>query len=137
MLAQALAAFRGVGEVLLGDEADRATASELTADRAGDDVDLVEPGAGNQQIGSVDPRSLKKTVAGAAAGQEFDVEQAEPVRHARLGIDDAQLVVWRHRLGERIPDLASPDDDDLRCGVPKKSGVSEQKSEACEHAPQP
>ena len=108
MLAQALASLRCVDEVLLGDEADRATTPQLAADRAGDDVDLVEPGAGDQQVARTDPRALEHTAAGAATLQKFDVEQSEPVCDARLGIDHAQFVVGRQRLGERIPDLAPP-----------------------------
>ena len=128
VLVQALASLRGVDEVLLGDEADRATASQLAADRAGDDVDLVEPGAGDQQVAGADPRALEHTAAGAAAGQELDVEQTEPVRHGRLGVDHAQRVVGRQRLGQRIPDLAAPDDDDLHYRTPEEAGDRRQET---------
>ena len=64
--------------------------------------------------------ALEQTAAGAAAGQELDVEQPEPIRHARLGVEHAQIVVGRQRVGEGISDLAPADDDDLHYGMSKK-----------------
>lgn len=114
MLAHAVGAAIGAQEIVLRHEADRPGDAQPPGDRAGHQVDLVEAGARNQQVGAAAGRAPQHVGVRRAARHELDVQRLEPLPHVRVVVDDEDAVLARERARQRVPDFAAADDDDLR-----------------------
>jgi hypothetical protein len=82
-----------VEKILARDEADRLRAADLPRHCATDDVDLVEAGAGDEQVGTIDARARQDLLVRAGAQQKLNVERLESIPNLGRVIDDEHLVL--------------------------------------------
>ena len=94
-------AVRAGNEIRARHQADRCRVGHPVGDRAGDDVDLVESGAGDEELRVLDAGAPQHVVAGATADDELDVDRAERIGDGAIEVDDDDLVVRRERAGQR------------------------------------
>jgi len=90
-------------------------------ERAGDEVDLVPRGAGDEEVRSARSGLLDRAATRAVRLDRDDVvavgEGLEPLTH---GVDHRQVVLAVQRLDDRRPDLPRPDDDDLHAAAERR-----------------
>ena len=79
---------------------------------AGDDVDFVESGAGDEDVGPFDAGAAQRLSGSCPASDELDVELLEAVRRLGGVIDDHDFVAGCQRLRETVADLPAADDQD-------------------------
>ena len=106
------AVTRGADEVGARHQADRVGLAQPAGQGAGHDVDLVETGGGDEDVGAGDVGAGEHLGAGAAAGDELDVDRLEDVGDVGLVIDDDHFVLGGQGPGERRADLSAADDHD-------------------------
>ena len=75
--------------------------ADAVGDRAGDDVDFVEPGAGDEELRLLDAGAAEHFFARAAADDEFDVDGGKGVGDRPIVVDHDHFVVRRERAGQR------------------------------------
>ena len=93
--------------------------AQLLGHKAGQNVDLVAGGGGNQQIGMSHVRLLLHLVAGAVAAYPHDVVYINNILHQLvIFVHHGDLVVHRQLLGQRQANLPDAHDDDFHVFVP-------------------
>ena len=89
-------------------------------DQAGQKVDLIVCGGGDQQVGLLNARFLEHMVAGAAARYRGNVQHIGQLAEPPLGqVDQRQVVPLRRKLlGQRRADLAAAYNNDAHTAPP-------------------
>ena len=103
---------RRADEVGARHQADGVGLAQPAGQGAGHDVDLVETRGGDEDVGAGDVGAGEHLGAGAAAGDELDVDRLEDVGDVGLVIDDDHFVLGGQGPGERRADLSPADDHD-------------------------
>ena len=106
--------FRGGAEKIgARHQADGFGTANLVGNRASDDVDLVQAGAGHEERCVLDAGPDQYVRARAASEDELHVHARKHVGHGRILIDHEHFMVGSQGAGERGADLPAADDHDV------------------------